>query len=280
MDRQKIIAAVMSSFKAEVAAFKPGNVSAYADGHNMTVQDFLTSAEVSVPHLCQPGKPVGQRVLGSVKATQAAVGCNTNLGMLLLFSPLIVAAESNFKTAFELRSQLQLALDSLTENDTQAVYESICIAAPAGLGELPVHDVRQAPACSLRHAMQLASDRDAIATQYCTAYRDLFSSGLDQIKYFFKRWNSVEWATVSCFMYYLSSIRDSHIERKYGQAIAEQIRIKAMLIAKKFNDLEMPETGLALLQDFDTMLKAEHYNPGTSADLTAATLLVYNLLNH
>jgi len=32
-----------------------------------------------------------------------------------------------------------------------------------------------------------------------------------------------------------------------------------------------------LLQSFDGELKTKNYNPGTSADLTAASLLVYNL---
>ena len=39
--------AVMASFEGEVKAFKPGNVSSYADGHNMTAQDFLLCYESS-----------------------------------------------------------------------------------------------------------------------------------------------------------------------------------------------------------------------------------------
>ena len=42
-----------ASFEGEIKAIKPGNVSAYADGHNMTAQDFFLSAEVSTPILCK-----------------------------------------------------------------------------------------------------------------------------------------------------------------------------------------------------------------------------------
>ena len=92
MDRSKIESAVLASFKGEVEAFKPGNVSAYVEGHDMTVKDFIVSAEVSAPLLCQSEAGLGPRVLDSVMATRSAVGCNTNLGMLLLFAPLIMAA--------------------------------------------------------------------------------------------------------------------------------------------------------------------------------------------
>jgi len=39
----------------ELQTFKPGNVSIYADGHDMTVADFRISADVSADPLCNPG---------------------------------------------------------------------------------------------------------------------------------------------------------------------------------------------------------------------------------
>jgi len=74
---------------------------------------------------------------------------------------------------------------------------------------------------------------------------------------------------------YLSVMPDSHFERKFGPEIAKQIKIKSGVIAKAFN--KDPEKSIGLLQDFDKQLKIKNYNPGTSADLTAASLLVYNL---
>ena len=112
MDNKAIESAVMASFLGELEALKPGNVSTYADGHDMTVRDFQISAEVSVPLLCQADASLGQRVLDSVKATQDAVGCNTNLGMLLLFAPIAMAAESDFNNVDGLHHNLEITLSA------------------------------------------------------------------------------------------------------------------------------------------------------------------------
>ena len=267
--------AVMASFVGEVEAFKPGNVSTYADGHGMTVKDFLVSAEVSVPLLCQRGSSLGQRILKSVEATHEAVGCNTNLGMLLLFAPIVMAAE--IRNENDLHHKLEFTLSSVTQDDALQVYEAIRLANPGGLGSVEEQDVNNSPNCTLLEAMRLASDRDYIALQYVNNFNEVFESGFITIKSFVKRWNSVKWSTVSCYLTLMSSIVDSHIERKYGAQVAERIRKKSRVIAEKFKSSPDPESCMELLQGFDEELKAKNYNPGTCADLTAASLLVYNL---
>ncbi len=277
MDRSTIEAAVMASFIGEIEAYKPGNVSVYADGHDMTVKDFILSAEVSVPLLCQPQASLGQRVLESVKATRIAVGCNTNLGMLLLFAPIVMAAKSDFNNIDGLRHNLEITLNSLTQSDADQVFEAIRIASPGGLGSAESQDVNKKPDCSLKHAMELASQRDSIALQYTNNFTEIFEMGVSTIKCFDKSWNSVKWSTVSCYMVFMSSIADSHIKRKYGEQIAEQIRKKSEVVAEKFHKALEPETEINLIRGFDEELKAKNYNPGTCADLTVASLLVYNL---
>ena len=76
---------------AELEALKPGNVHIFADGHGMTVQDFIASADAVSEVIAQPNLTLGQRILHSVQATQNAVQMNTNLGMILLCAPLIQA---------------------------------------------------------------------------------------------------------------------------------------------------------------------------------------------
>lgn len=277
MDRKTLENAVMASFLGELEAFKPGNVSAYADGHDMTVLDFQKSALVSVPLLCQVNKSLGQRILDSVCATQDAVGCNTNLGMLLLFTPIIMAAEPGFKDSNALHNNLENTLSSITKTDTEQVFEAIKIASPGGLGSVESHDVNKKADCSLLTAMELASNRDSVALQYVNNFHGIFNIGLVEIKNFEKRWNSVKWSTVSCYLNFMSTMIDSHIERKFGQEEAENIRIRSGAIANRFNNASEPEKSIGLLQSFDKELKAKNYNPGTSADLTAASLLAYNL---
>jgi len=275
----KIEQAVKESFEGEIKAFKPGNVSSYSDGHNMTTRDFFLSADVSTPILCRKGSSLGERVLNSVNATRDTVGCNTNLGMLLLFAPIIMSAESGYENIEKLRANLESTLISVTKNDTNQVFEAIRIANPGGLGSTSEQDVSNTPSSSLIYAMKLASKRDSIALQYSNNFNEVFQLGFMSIKNFDKRWNSVKWSVVSCYLTFMASIRDSHIERKYGREVAEQIRIKSGIIVEKFNNSSDPETTIGLLRDFDRELKTRNYNPGTNADLTAASLLVYNLIN-
>jgi len=271
--------AVEESFRGEIEAFKPGNISSYSDGHNMTTQDFFLSADVSTPILCRKDYGLGERVLNSVNATRDNVGCNTNLGMLLLFAPIIMSAELGFETIEKLSANLESTLTSITKIDTNHIFEAIRIANPGGLGSVSEQDVSNTPSSSLIYAMKLASKRDSVALQYSNNFKEVFKLGFTTIKNFDKRWNSVKWSTVSCYLTFMASIRDSHIERKYGREIAEQIRIKSGIIVEKFNNSLDPEATIELLQGFDRELKTQNYNPGTNADLTAASLLVYNLIN-
>ena len=90
----EIATAFVAACRDEIEAPKPGNVHVFAEGHGMTVRDFLRSAEAAAPALCKPSTPVGARILTAVEATFAAVGMNTNLGIILLCAPLAAAAES------------------------------------------------------------------------------------------------------------------------------------------------------------------------------------------
>ncbi len=88
-----IEAAFREACAAELAALKPGNVHRHAAGHGMTMDDFVRSADAAARPLCRTGATLGERILDAVAATRAAVGQNTNLGIVLLCAPLAMAAE-------------------------------------------------------------------------------------------------------------------------------------------------------------------------------------------
>ncbi len=268
--------AVMSSFITEVSSLKPGNVSPYSEGHGMTTTDLVKSAELTSPILCDPSLSVGARVLESVRVTFSEVGCNTNLGMLMLFAPMIRAAELGVSS---LHSNLKLVLQELDERDAANILEAIRYANPGGLGESAKYDVRQKDEgnITLQMAMSEAKDRDLIAKQYVTDFTDIFLLGFICIEDFAIRWNSVEWAAVACYMGFLAEFPDSHIRRKFGREVAEQIKINAVPIAIALRNEDNPEEATEILMKFDGALKLKGINPGTSADLTAASLLAYYL---
>lgn len=274
--RRELQDAVLTSFRGEARALKPGNVSFYASGHGMAYEDFVRSAEAVTPLLCDPQLGLGQRILRSVRATAAAVGCNTNLGMLLLFAPLIMACES-LKRGENPRSALLEVLAALQKSDADEVFEAIVLARPGGLGHAEKYDVHFTPETGLVEAMAEAKKRDYIALQYANGFREIFDVGLTAFHEHGQAWNSVEWATVGCYLTFLSRYPDSHILRKFGADSAERVRIRTVTVLRQFKNNKSPDSMQSLLLEYDKELKDSKINPGTSADLTAASLLLYTL---
>ncbi|HEY6334535.1 MAG TPA: triphosphoribosyl-dephospho-CoA synthase [Alphaproteobacteria bacterium] len=255
----------------ELRALKPGNVHVHGDGHGMTVADFELSAQASAAALCAPGRPVGRRILDATVATQRAVGCNTNLGTLLLAAPLLAAAETAAPGG--LRRALGVTLEGMTVEDAIDTYGAIRLARPAGLGTSTVQDVHNAPTIDLRSAMILAADRDRVARQYATGYADVFDVGVAILAKARRARIKQDLATSRAYMAFLAAFPDSHIERKFGAECAEAVRAEAEKTVIARRSARKIEREMALLLDFDRRLKVQGYNPGTSADLAVASLL-------
>lgn len=261
--------------RIELRAMKPGNVHIHAAGHGMSTADFEASCEASAPEIALSGATVGQRILRAVRATREAVGCNTNLGIVLLAAPLAQAAVQD--AGRSLRDRLRDVLRSLTVDDAADAYEAIRLAAPGGLGESPRHDVRDAPAVTLGEAMAEAAGRDTIARQYATAYEDIFEHGLPVAIRALDRWSSPDWAAAAVYLDYLSCLPDSHVERKFGARAAEALRERAEPYRAALLESDSPERLAGRLLSFDAALKEDGLNPGTSADLCVATLFALML---
>jgi triphosphoribosyl-dephospho-CoA synthase len=260
---------------AEVEAIKPGNVHIFADGHGMQVHDFIQSAEVSSAVIAQANLTLGERVFRSIEATWHAVNCNTNLGIVLLCAPIIHTLQLIPTT--NLRVQLANVLNELTKDDTQLVFRAIQLAKPAGLGHVSEHDVNEEADCSLLEAMQASSSKDLIARQYANNFTEVFDEGLPFYQEAFSRWQRPAWATTALYLYWLSHYPDSHIARKYGLDTANQVKLEAEKHFYTLAALENPKQYLPQLLTFDSLLKTRGINPGTSADLTVAVLLLHNL---
>jgi triphosphoribosyl-dephospho-CoA synthase len=263
-------AAYVDACRIELRALKPGNVHVHAAGHGMTVAEFEASALASAGPLCAPGTSVGQRIRGAIAATRAVVPCNTNLGIVLLAAPLLAAAER--AEAGGLRPALARVLADLTVADAEATYEAIRLASPGGLGRAAEEDVAAPPSVDLRRAMALAAGRDRIARQYATQYDDVFAVGVRRLTMARAAGASLEWSATLAFLDFLAAFPDSHVERKFGAAVAEAVRGEAAALRGAL-DAADEQRRVALLLDLDRRLKARGINPGTSADLTVASLL-------
>ncbi len=271
---ERIAEAFKAACRDELATPKPGNVHVFADGHRMTADDFLRSAEAAAGPLSAPGARVGVRILGAVEATFAAVGTNTNLGIILLCAPLAAAAETDI---VDLRMAVARVLDRLDEEDASLAFRAIVRASPAGLGRVPFNDVHAPAAVTLKEAMAEAKERDRIARQYVSGFADVFELGLPSLHEAQSHGADAKWATLRVYLAFLATFPDTHIVRKYGAPLAEAVRDAAAQFRHRLGTGKPSDALITELLFWDSDLKANNINPGTSADLTVATLFAHRL---
>jgi triphosphoribosyl-dephospho-CoA synthase len=264
------------AFKAacmtELEALKPGNVHIFADGHGMTVHDFIASADAVSEVIAQSNLTLGERILSSVQATHDAVKMNTNLGMILLCAPLIQAKLVAHGTG--LQANIYKVINGSDVADAEACFAAIRLANPAGLGAVEAHDVNQPADCTLLQAMQQAASQDSIARQYGNNFADVFD-GLACYQKALIKWQRPAWAATALYLHFFSSFLDSHIVRKQGETIAKLVQNEAIEHATEFNKAFNPKNYQSALMQFDEALKKRGLNPGTSADLTVAALFLH-----
>jgi triphosphoribosyl-dephospho-CoA synthase len=258
----------------ELEALKPGNVHVFASGHAMTVEDFRLGARVAARFIACRGARIGKRILGAVEASLEATRQNINLGIVLLCAPLAAAAERNDP---DLRAAVEEVLAKLDREDARLAFEAISRASPGGLGEVPKHDVRSPAKVSLREAMVEAAAHDQIARQYASGFADIFDIGLPSMRRSLTRSTDPKLATLSVYLSFLAAFPDTHIMRKHGLTVAESVMPRASTFLERVQE----GAGLAELKSellaWDAALKRSGTNPGTSADLTVATLFAAKL---
>ncbi len=268
---ERIAAAFVDACVAELEAPKPGNVHIFAGGHGMAAADFIASARAAAPFIAAPDARVGARILGAVEATWAAVGQNTNLGIILLCAPLAEAVFSRAAVIDGLPSALAVVLRGLDRLDAETAFRAISRARPAGLGDAPTHDVAAPAQTTLLEAMRVAASRDRIAFQYASDFVDIFDIGLTTLTAARARGADPANATLDVYLAFLAAFPDSHVARKFGESTAAALREEARAFRARLAGIAA-DTRFAAALDWDARLKARRLNPGTSADLTVATL--------
>jgi triphosphoribosyl-dephospho-CoA synthase len=268
----EIAAAAQLACLLEVSAPKPGNVSPERHFHDTRYEDFLASAVAIGPALGAAGeRPLGATIRAAIEATARWTASNTNLGIVLLLAPLARAAA---RGGGSLRDRLATVLAETTVPDAAETYAAIRRARPGGLGSASAEDVATEPTVSLREAMALAAERDAIAREYTNRFALTFEVGAPALGDARRRGLSWTEATVECFLALLAAVPDTHIARKLGRAEAERVMgwAREVLAAGGSGTAE----GRAALAALDAELRDPRNtrNPGATADLTCAALFV------
>jgi triphosphoribosyl-dephospho-CoA synthase len=258
----------------EVNAWKPGNVSKTHDFLDCRFEDFLASAVAIGPAFREAVRsPVGKTILQAVKDTRRLVGTNTNLGMAIALAPLAKAAATGHPDG--LRAAVMEVLEDLTVEDARMAYEAIRIAAPAGLGKVERCDVYEGDAeVTLSAAMELARDRDTLASEYVTGFQLTFEVGYATLLRLWEVGRKFSDSILQTFITILARVPDTLIARKNGPAAAERISGLARSVLEDGGVFS--EKGLMAVKKLDLTLRDERHrmNPGTTADLVAAAIFI------
>ncbi|MEL7564888.1 MAG: triphosphoribosyl-dephospho-CoA synthase, partial [Dehalobacterium sp.] len=263
------------------------------DFSDCSLEDFhLSALALGRPFGFIEKQGVGETISLAVRETRKFVRTNTNLGIILLLAPLGMAwcrvvkdGTSHYGDKSTLqylwKKEIGSVLAELTLEDADDVYQAIRLAAPSGMGEVQEHDVarEEAPGITLLEAMKLAAERDMIARQYLNNFQQVFDVGFPTLNRALADGLSLPQAVAHTHLFLLSQYPDSLIARKLGPDLSQEVRKRALTAweAGGWHSVK----GKDYLEKLDRWLRKDGHrlNPGTTADLTAATIFVHVLIN-
>lgn len=267
-DTSRIAGWIRTACRLELLAPKPGNVHPGAAFDDLTAEDFLRSAEIVAPILARAQSDgFAESILAAVEATQSALGRNTNLGIILLLAPMAAVPADR-----PLSNGIADVLAATTIEDSRMVYRAIRRAQPGGMGDAAEQDLSEEPTLPLVEIMRMAADRDRIAAQYANGFRDVIELAVPELLRWSERCERTTAAIVGLHLSLMAMRPDTLIARKCGAEVAEESARRARLVLEA--GWPQSSAGVELCDELDGWLRADGHrrNPGTTADLVAATL--------
>ncbi|MGC9516736.1 MAG: triphosphoribosyl-dephospho-CoA synthase [Methanomicrobiales archaeon] len=272
---------------------KPGNVHRTQDFNDMVFEDFIISGIVigdQIKKAAQRGQKyghqdnklnhikLGELIKKAVMETDNWIANNTNLGIVMLLIPLSAAAGMS-KKFNDLRFNADKIMKATTAKDAIDLYDAINIADAGGMGKKDDLDVGSEESknslleenVTMFDVLEISSSWDHLAFELTHKMPVTFEVGAP----FFarvKKSHGINKATVQTFLTILSQYPDTLISRKYGAEIAEKVSEEAKIILE--NGGILTDKGVSMLNSFDQELIKNKLNPGTTADLTASSIMV------
>ncbi|MEM2914885.1 MAG: triphosphoribosyl-dephospho-CoA synthase, partial [Candidatus Bathyarchaeia archaeon] len=285
---------------------KPGNVTRFADFKDTKFEHFLAGSIAIGPVIWKAAKKgvnvalnkanlcelqVGRYILSCIVETRRwHRGGNINLGTVSLLVPIafgaaISKAEDDIVDAKSLRKNIGKVVRSTTVKDAIYYYRAIKLLGFAGIGK-----VRDVPSLNvmnpaverqirnenvtLYQVMGECSSWDNICKEWRTEMNITFHVGYPTLLQYYSKTGDVNISIVHCFLNILANYPDTFIARKNGYQTAEKVSEKAKIILEKGGMLT--RKGKEALEKFDLELRTEdnRLNPGTTADLTASSIMV------
>jgi triphosphoribosyl-dephospho-CoA synthase len=234
----------------------------------LTYFDFAASAVAIRPAMeAASSSRLGETVLDAIRASRAAAGTNTNLGIVLLLAPLAMVPHGE-----ALRTGVLSVLEQLDGADAELVYAAIRHAQPGGMGKVNEADISGPAPADLRQAMAFAADRDLVARQYVNGFAEVFELVLPWLAQGVESGWTLSDTIVRAHLQLMSEQPDSLIARKCGIETARRAAAWAgrALAAGRPGDAVYYDA----VAELDFWLRSDHHrrNPGTTADLITAGL--------
>ncbi len=256
----------------ELKVFKPGNHSLFSSIPGMSELKFKYAAKISSEYITNKNFTLGEAIFYSAKRCKIELKSNYNLGIILLCAPILKVCMKNKVKNFKL--ELKNLLSSISKQDGELILRAIEFVKPAGIKKYKgIGNIFLSNNLSFFEIMSIGSNWDRVSRCYIENYNEIFDFGLPILKLQKNKIGIVK-ATQLLYLSFLANSWDSHIQRKISQKRADIVMKKGVQLKKKF---KMFKNNDYLIKEFDLYLKKFHSNPGTCADLTVTTLLMYKI---
>jgi len=283
MDPWDIMKSSQIACVLEVSSFKPGNVHRYRDFSDIKYHHFLTSGIAFgdvIYKAAQDSKNIGKYIKMAVIQSRRWSPSNANLGIIMLHVPIAMGAGNinNFDSS-KLRKEMIRLSKNTTVEDSLNVYDAISIAMPNLNPPKRGPDVKEEDAkkrlieenMTLYHVFKISSEWDNISKEWTEGFKISFE-GYELLKNYYLEERDINWAITKTYIHLLSKYPDTLIARKNNLEISKEVSKIAMEIRNngyKKEDIEK----------FDSYLSKDgnRLNPGTTADIVAASLMIFLL---
>ncbi|WP_407453070.1 triphosphoribosyl-dephospho-CoA synthase [Methanobrevibacter sp.] len=284
MNPQEIAKMAQIASALEVSGYpKPGNVHRTRDYSDMVFEDFVISGIVigdAIREACTDvdveNPKLGKYILQAVAETDKWIKNNTNLGIVMMTTPIAVAAAIS-DSFDEIRENVKLLMGNTSVDDACDLYDAINIADAGGMGDQDEYDVASDNAKNelrennqtMYDVLKISAPWDMLAHEMTSDMPAVFEIGYPTY-YKLVQEKSKNEACVLTFLTILSQVPDTLISRKYGSDEALKISMMTRDLLNLKDESDFGER----LKEFDDFLFKNKYNPGTTADLTAASIFV------
>lgn len=284
MDAYEIAKIAQIASALEVSGYpKPGNVHRTRDYSDMVFEDFIISGIVigdTIREACTDidvdNPKLGKYILQAVAETDKWIKNNTNLGIVMMITPIAVAAAIS-DSFDDIRENVKVVMRNTSVDDACDLYDAINIADAGGMGDQDEYDVASDSAKqelrdnnqTMYDVLKISAPWDMLAREMTSDMPAVFEIGYPTYHELSQE-KSKNDACVLTFLTILSQVPDTLISRKYGSDEALKV---SMMVRDLLNLRDEPDFA-EKLKEFDDFLFKNKLNPGTTADLTAASIFV------